>query len=528
MSYQLQPYNKLLYLLSLVAGAVTVFAFAPFKAYPLAWITPVFLFYALSKAHTQKQHFFVGWFYAIGLFGAGASWPFYSIYYYAHAPFAVTIAVVALFVMGVALLTGGVYGWIVSHFRNTPLFVRLLLIYPAAWVLVEWYRGWFLTGFPWLYFGNTQIDSIFSNYAPVTGVLGVSFVCVLIAGALLSFVIGNSSTRIVDVKSDEVNTKFVSTRAVSHEVFGTFARMMSAILIVVLTVGGVLLEKVNWTQKTDKPMTVSVLQSNISQDQKLDAGNLKPMLKQYREMTHQARKSDLIVWPETALFDYFSRHMDDQINPLQKSLKGTSKSILIGGFYINQNGGVENSVLAISSENREVYSKRHLVPFGEFIPFVEYLRMLGDWIPHSSLIAGDESKGTLTVDGQQAQMSICYEDAFGHEIIKSLPKATMLVNVTHDGWFTGSFEPAQHMQIARMRSLETGRYMVRATTTGPAGIINEKGKLVATAPMYTKKIITHKVQRFTGSTPYVRWGNWLIVSIISLILLIGLFWKIEK
>jgi apolipoprotein N-acyltransferase len=119
-------------------------------------------------------------------------------------------------------------------------------------------------------------------------------------------------------------------------------------------------------------------------------------------------------------------------------------------------------------------------------------------------------------------MTICYEDAFGAEIIQSLPEATMLINVTHDGWFTGSLEPEQHMQIARMRSLETGRYMVRATTTGPSGIIDEKGNIIVTAPIYTRKIITGKLQPFVGTTPYVRWGNWLIVSILSVIFLVGL------
>ena len=216
--------------------------------------------------------------------------------------------------------------------------------------------------------------------------------------------------------------------------------------------------------------------------------------------------------------------MDSLINPLQKTLKNSDRTIMLGGFYINETGGVENSVLALSHDNREIYSKRHLVPFGEAIPFVKYLGFLGDWIPKSSLVAG-QNNGMLTVAGQKAQMSICYEDAFGAETIESLPEATMLINLTHDGWFTGSLEPAQHMQIARMRSLETGRYMVRSTTTGPAGIINEKGQLIATAPPYTKAIITGKVQRFTGATPFVRWGNWLIVSLLSSILIVGFFWN---
>jgi apolipoprotein N-acyltransferase len=518
-----RPLNKLLYFLVLFSGALSVFAFAPFKLYFLAWVTPIGLFYALTKAQSKKQHILLGWFFAMGLFGAGASWPFYSIYYFAHAPLAVALGIAALFSIGVAFLTGGLFGWIVSFYKDTPLLSRLLLFYPAAWVLVEWYRSWFLTGFPWLYLGNTQIDSILSAVAPITGVLGVSLVCLVIAGAILSFLLGNSVHRTVTVNSNEVNNYLVNHQAVTEEKYGSSARIIAALILVLITLASFSLTRVDWTQTTGKPLTVSVLQSNISQHEKLDPANLNKMINIYQDMTHKSRKSDLIVWPETGLFDFFNNHMSSLITPLQKTLKNTDRTIMLGGFYVNEHGGVENSVLALSGDNREIYSKRHLVPFGEAIPFIKYLKFLGDWIPKSNLVAGD-NEGTLIVAGQKVQMSICYEDAFGAETIESLPEATLLVNVTHDGWFTGSLEPAQHMQIARMRSLETGRFMVRATTTGPAGIINEKGKLIATAAPYTKAIITNKVQRFTGATPYVRWGNWLIVGLLLSILIVGFFW----
>ncbi len=523
MAYVSPSIHKFHYLLVFIAGALSVFAFAPFKLSPFAWLMPIVLFYALSKAQTKKQHFLLGWLFAIGLFGAGASWPFYSIYYFAHAPLAVALGIAAAFSIGVAFLTGGLFGWIVSFYKNTPLIFRLLMFYPAAWVLIEWYRSWFLTGFPWLYLGNTQIDSILSSIAPISGVLGVSFICLIIAGAILSFFLGNSVRRTVKVNSDKVDSKLVSHLAITEEKFGSSARIIAALIVVIITVGSFVLSTIDWTQKVDKPLTVSVLQSNISQYEKLDPENLNKMIDVYRAMTYKSRNSDLIVWPETGLFDFFNKHIDSLIAPLQKTLKNTNRTIMLGGFYVNERGGVENSVLALSHDNREIYSKRHLVPFGESIPFVKYLGFLGDWIPKSSLVAG-KNNGMLTVAGQKAQMSICYEDAFGVETIASLPEASMLVNLTHDGWFTGSLQPAQHMQIARMRSLETGRYMVRATTTGPAGIIDEKGQLIATATPYTKAIITHKVQRFSGATPYVRWGNGLIVGLLLFIMIVGFFW----
>ena len=517
--------NKWLYLLVFVGGALSVFAFSPFEVYPLAFVTPAILFYSLTKATTVKQYFLLSWLFGIGYFAAGASWPFYSLYFFAHAPLPVAIIGVALFVMGVALLSFGLFGLLASQFRFAPLYLRLLLFYPAAWVFIEWVRSWLFTGFPWLYLGNSLIDTVFAAFAPVTGVLGVSLVAVLIAGSLLGFILGNSVQKTVLINHGK-DTGSRSNKIKIEERFGQQVRILSALIIVLLTVLAFSLDKVNWAQVKGKPVTVSVLQSNISQLEKLDTNKLDWALNRYKTMTLKAQKekgSDLIVWPETGLFDAFGKHMESLILPLQQSLK-PGKSILIGGFYINPKGGVENSVLALSSSNREIYSKRHLVPFGEYIPLLKYIRWMGDWIPYSNITAG-VNDGTLSVAGHKAQMSICYEDAFGSEVIKSLPASSLLINVTHDGWFSGSLQPEQHMQIARMRSLETGRYMVRATTTGPSGIIDEKGRLIATAPMYSQSIITHQVQPFQGITPYVRWGNWLIISLLSVILLFGIFWQ---
>ncbi len=518
-------FNKWLYLFVFIAGALTVFAFSPFNIYPLAWLTTAVLFFALVKANTAKQSFYLGWLFGIGLFGAGASWPFYSMYFFAHAPLILALGATALFVVIVAFFSTGLFGLLANLFRTTPLLTRLLLFYPASWVFIEWTRNWLFTGFPWLYLGNSQIDTVFSGVAPITGVLGLSWICTLIAGAIVSFIVGNSAHRNVPIETP--HTQGMKQQALVEERFGASSRILSAVLMVFLVAASWSLKQINWTTASGKPFTASVLQGNFSQLEKLNPANLGSMTLQYQTMTKKAWESDLIVWPETALFAPFNNHMDALILPLQQSLqaspKSANKSILIGGFFVNEQNGVENSVLALSAENRQIYSKRHLVPFGEYIPLLDYIRWLGRWIelPYSNITAG-QNDGTLQVVGQTAQLGICYEDAFGNEVIKSLPRSSLLINVTHDGWFTGSLEPAQHMQIARMRSLETGRYMVRATTTGPAGIIDEKGKLVATAATHTRQIITHKVQPMTGATPYVKWGNSLVVGLSTLILLFGM------
>lgn len=527
--------SKWLYLTVFLVGALTIFSFSPFELYPLAWFGPSVLFYALTKAQTKTQYFKLGWVYGLGLFGAGTSWPFYSLYFYANAHIAVAVLGTSLFVAFVALFSTGLFGLIASLFRYHSLTLRLLLFFPASWVFVEWIRTWFLTGFPWLFLGNTQIDSFLSSIAPVTGVLGVSLFCALLAGCLLALCIGDRVTESLDtdegINIDGDIDKDIHKENIvpAKKMFNLSLRVLASIVIAFIIGSSVVLSQVVWTEKKGDPLTVSVLQSNIAQEVKLDPESLSSSIDLYKKMTDKSSESDLIVWPETALFNSFSSHMDSLIFPLQESLKGTKKAILVGGFFVNENNGVENSVLAITADNRTIYSKRHLVPFGEYTPLLEYFRWLSQWIqlPYDNITKG-ENNGVLRINDYVAQMTICYEDAFGTEMINALPEADILINVTHDGWFTGSFEPYQHMQIARMRALEMGRYMVRATTSGPAGVIDEKGKILATAPIYTQNIITHKVQPMKGTTPYVYWGNWFIIILISFVLLLGLLFKRKR
>lgn len=517
--------SKWLYLTVFIAGALSVFAFAPYTLYPLAWLTPAVLFYALTKTNTKTHYVTLAWVYGLGLFGAGTSWPFYSLYFYANAHIVVAIVGTVLFVAFVSFFSMGLFGLLSSLFRHHSLLLRLLLLFPASWVLAEWVRTWLFTGFPWLLLGNTQIDSLFSAIAPVTGVLGVSFVCSLVSGALVNFYLGHPVRRMIPDETGPI-TQLPNNNLCVEKHPGVSSRVISALIIAVLIWLSFGLSHIQWTEKTGKSLTASVLQSNIPQELKLQSSNLLASIELYKKMTRESHESDLIIWPETALFDFFGNHVKSVIMPLQESLKETNKAILIGGFYINNSQGVENSVLAITANNRSIYSKRHLVPFGEYTPLLKYLRWLNKWIqlPYDNIAKGN-SDGSLRIGEHIAQMTICYEDAFGAEMITALPDAEFLINVTHDGWFSGSYEPYQHMQIARMRSLEMGRYMVRSTTSGPAGIINEKGQVLATAPIYSQSIITHKIPLMKGATPYVRWGNWLIIILMSTLLLFGILVK---
>ncbi len=483
------------YFIALLAGALLTLAFAPFEWRIISLLSPAALFVLLQEASSTRQHLLLSYSFAVGMFGTGCSWIFYSMYFFGHAHFLLAGGFTLAFILLISLIFL-LLGLLTSRFRHFSPTYQLLLFYPASWVFVEWFRGWFLTGFPWLYLAHSHIDDWLVNIAPVTGSLGVSYLSALLSGAIILLITGTRKSRAI-------------------------ALTLSLSIIA----GSYLLGLIQWTKPQGKPIQVALLQGNIPQDKKWLPEMLEPTLDLYRKLSDENWDADLILWPETALPGYFNKHMEDLILPLQQRSQETQTDLLIGGFYYNEEGipGSENSILAITPGLRSIYSKQHLVPFSEYIPFLKYLRWLDKWImlPYDSVKRGTGAT-TLQVAGITAQMSVCYEDAYGNETIKGLPEANMLINVSNDGWFTGSIEPQQHMEIARMRSVETGRYLLRDTNIGITAIVNEKGKIIHTAPAYTTAVIKGKAQPFSGATPYVRVGNWLIVSIMSLLLLAGL------
>ena len=482
------------YLLVLVVGASLTLAFAPFEWRIVSILAPAVLFYVLSRASTTLQHLKLSYIFALGMFGTGVSWIFYSMYFFSHAHFLFAGTLTALFV-ALMSITFFVLAFQTSRFNHAHLTLKLLVLYPAAWVITEWFRGWFLTGFPWLYLGHSHIDTLLIHIAPVAGSFGVSFLSALLSGALVLVITGHLKQRMIAVATAII------------VIFGSF-----------------LLGNIAWVTAVGEPVKVSLLQGNVPQEKKWLPESLQPTLALFMSMTEKNWDADLIIWPETALPDNFGNHLDDLIYPLQAKSKEHQTDILMGGLFYNEQGkpnpGTENSILAITPELRSIYSKRHLVPFSEYMPFLKYLHWLNDWIqlPYDSFRKGT-GPTTLEVAGITAQMSVCYEDAYGNETIRGLPEANMLINISNDGWFTGSIEPEQHMEIARMRSVETGRYMLRGTNIGVSGIINEKGEIIATAPLYTTTTIKGEAQPFSGSTPYVKMGNWLIIGLLSAIII---------
>lgn len=481
-------------LLAFFAGASLVLSFAPFSFYPISFLALAGFFYLLLQAPSNKAHWQITWWFSAGLFMSGVHWVFFSIHFFNHAHWLLASLITLAFCLFIASLMLP-FALITQFFRRAHRITQLLLVFPAAWVIVEGFRGWVFTGFPWLLIGQAHIDNALAHIAPVTGVFGVSWLVAIFAGSITLFVIGTTKDRI-----------------------------FAASLAVVLFASSFALSFIQWTHPTGDPIKVSLLQGNIPQEKKWEPSYYQPTIDIYQQLTEQSWDSDLIIWPETAIASYFGNASEEVIEPLRVQALMEQSSLLIGGFYYDfKQDATYNSVLSIDNKaGSEIYAKRHLVPFSEYFPFLDYLEWLREWIqlPYDSVDKGTGGN-TLRILGMDVQTSICYEDVYGNEIIDGLPKAKLLVNLSNDGWFTGSIEPAQHMQIARMRALETGRYLLRATNNGVSGIIDHKGRFIATADQYLQTTIKGKAQPFEGETPYVRWGNGFIFTVLAFILVMS-------
>ncbi len=226
----------------------------------------------------------------------------------------------------------------------------------------------------------------------------------------------------------------------------------------------------------------------------------------------------VVILPETALPAFLDQLPDGYLDSLRQHGRERGKDILLGTAERRAAGGADeyfNSVVTVGASPFQAYRKRHLVPFGEFIPpgFGWVLSVLR--IPLQDMSRGEARQPPLRAGGVDWAVAICYEDAFGEELIESLPQAALLANVTNDAWYGESLAAEQHLQLSQMRALETGRWMLRATNTGVTAAIDERGRVVSTLPQFTRGELLAKPVPRSGATPYVRWGNHAALALVA-------------
>ena len=484
-------------IVAILLGGLAVLGYAPFYFYPATILALAGLFYLWRNAASARRMAALGFAFGLGLFGTGVSWIYISLHDFGGMPMLLAAFATAAFCAFIALFPA-LAGWVLGKF---PPATRHLAT-PLLWVAQEWVRGWIFTGFPWLAVGYSQVPySPLAGFAPLFGIYGVSLLTALCA----TLIAGTFS--------------------------GQIGKKQLALWLLGFWLCGATLKHIAWSEPHGVPVRFSLLQGNIAQDLKWREDELQHTLQTYQQMV-LASHAQLIVLPEMAFPLLLEDLPDGYLDTLTQHARAQGGDLLVGVPEIQRDASTSryyNSMLSYGTAPTQTYRKSHLVPFGEFIPF----KPLIGWIyrellhiPLADLTSGERNQPPMALAGQRVAVNICYEDVFGEEIVRPLPEATLLINASNDAWYGTSLAAHQHLQMSQARALETARMMLRATNTGATAVIDRDGRVLAEVPHFTLATLDGEAQGYTGTTPYVRWGNIPIISLIFLVL--GVLWRRKK
>jgi apolipoprotein N-acyltransferase len=487
-----------------LAGASSLFSFQPFGWWPLQFVALAWLFYQVGMGSSTRRAVFLGWAFGFGWSVAGMHWLYIFMTRFAHLPAVLGVIGVALLGLYMGLFgafAAGSASWLRRRW-SLPVSAFLLLVLPVTWGVSEWMRGWVFTGFPWAASGYAHDGAPLAGFAPLIGVYGIGALVAVCAGCLVML-----------------------TQRGKLPAIGLFAALLLA---------GAGLRSLEWTQETGQPLNVRLLQGNIPQDRKFDLAFLTSILDTYQAMI-TAAPADLIATPETAIPIFAHQLPAGYLDDLRRFATSSGSTLAVGMPLLDGPGKYSNSLVTIAPASQPIlqatsqstvqpyrYDKAHLVPFGEFIPpgFRWFTDMLN--IPLNDATRGAALQAPFAVKDQLVLPNICYEDVFGEEIayqLRNAPRpATMLLNVSNLSWYGQSTAIPQHLQISRMRTLETGRPMLRATNDGATAVIDHRGNIAQVLPFYKDGVLTATLRGTTGMTPYIRFGNYLFLALGALAL----------
>lgn len=499
-------------------GSLPTWALSPLQIILMAWLVR-----SIWKTDSARQAAFFAWCFALGQFVTGLYWLTISMHTYGHMP--LPLAIVALFAMSAYLAmfaaiagwltrTIGFAAWSQGH-ASTSGPLRAALVWAAIWTLMEWLRGTLFTGFPWLNIGYAHVDSVLSGWAPLIGLYGVSFLAAFAAASLAGLI---GATHFTPQHQPQ--------------------RALAALIAIILIGLGGIISKVNWTTSSGPALVARLIQGNVDQGMKFSSEQIASNIDTHLKLAATpipagAPSPSVILLPETALA-LFQHQIHPRVWQAWQTLaKQQNSTILMGAAifdpvtrnYTNSVIGLnaETSVEALLNSNiAHRYDKQHLVPFGEFIPwgFRWFVDLMS--IPLGDFTRGQPDQKNFEIAGQRIAPNICYEDIFGEDLLSALrndPGASILANFSNLGWFGDSFALRQHWQMARFRSMETSRPMLRATNTGTTGAIDEKGRGIALLPAHRPGVLDLTVQGQQGLTIFTRTGN-MPVLVVSLSILV--------
>jgi apolipoprotein N-acyltransferase len=481
---------------ALVCGALIPFSFEPYNLWPLQ-IVAVALFYFSIKTLSSKQAMWRGWWFGLGIYASGVSWVYVSIHDFSHTPAPIAFLMTLLFVMGLAWFFALMTLFYQRFFADKKL---AYLSFAATWILFEWSRSWFLTGFPWLFLGDAHIYSSLKGFAPVLGVYSISFIIALM------------SAHMVDAYRKNIDTQ--NTQPSFKSIIKNVAPILIAPWIL-----GMFLSLFEWTEKQAEVQVVAI-QGNIPQERKWLPEEIYPTLEKYRSASEKNWDADIILWPETAITvlhnqaKEYMRYLDEE---------GTSNNTaLITGIPYQQGkdepkpGRYHNSIVGLGDATG-LYHKNKLVPFGEYMPLPDSWRPLLSFfnIPMSQFAAGESNQALISVNTHDLKYSIapfiCYDVVYPDYVAEQSKDSGLLITISNDAWFGLSNGPLQHLGIVKMRALENGRFILRSTNTGVTALIDNRGNVVAQLPQMEFGVLRAQAEIRTGNTPFNIWGSWPIL-----------------
>lgn len=492
-------------LLAVFVGASTTLAFAPYAFWPMAIISPALLFLLLNNVSARTSAL-IGFCWGFGQFATGISWVQISIDNFGGMPKIATLFLMFLLVSYLAIYPMLFAGLLNRYFPNTlspPTDrIRFFIVIPVFWLLADLARGWVMTGFPWLLLGYSQIDSPLASFAPIGGVQLITLGVVLIASSI----------------AYAINVK----------------RPHSLLLALAIFAGGFSFNSIDWvTVKSDDSPRFALIQGNIDQALKWLPNQRWPTLMKYLDLSRENWDADIIIWPEAAI-PALEQEVTSFLTNVDSAARNNDSALITGVITKNNQGNFYNSIITLGRSQSDEYNvathphynKHHLLPFGEFVPFESLLRPLAPFfnLPMSSFTRGELIQDNILAKGYAFAPALCYEIIFGEQVRKNVTENTdFILTLSNDAWFGDSIGPLQHMEIARMRALELGKPLIRATNNGVTAITDYKGKIVAQIPQFKTEVLKAQVSSTTGTTPFYVAGNWPTHLLIMLGLLFAIF-----
>ena len=496
-------------LIALIAGGLLTLSLAPFDYWWCGLISLSLFAWLLAPNATDTEEmsawrgFRLALCFGLGLFATGGSWVYVSITDFGGSSPALGVFLTGAFVSIMAVLFALPFAFI-ARLRATP--ASFALAFAGLWFVSEWFRTWMFTGFPWLFAGYGHIDTWLAGWAPVVSVYGI--------GLLLAYtaaVIALAARRVLPWKS--------TTTAVL---------MVTALLPWPL---GLWLKNISWTETSDSQVTLGLVQANIPQDKKWQPDFRGETIRRYQTATEKLRQSgvDVVIWPEAAL-PLLYHHAPNLMHALQENAEQGGSDLITGILYDteqDQRRVVHNSA-AVFGSNQQLYHKRHLVPFGEYVPMEDWIRGTIEFfnLPTSFIRPGPDGQKPLQAGTLSWAPLICYEIVYPQLVADSANDAQILLTLSNDAWFGKSIGPLQHMQMAQMRALETRRYLVRGTNTGVTAIVAPNGQITERLPQFEQATLTGTVSARTGATPYMATGIWGLLTLAALMLLSA--WVLQR